>query len=56
MFLSISAFLILNVTFSTLSIVPLDVKLLSAKLSETPLILEFVELVVKTKVFVPDYK
>ena len=52
-FLSTSAFLILRVVFSILSIFPLEVKFASAILSEIPAIWLFVLLVVRTRVFVP---
>ena len=51
--LSIFAFLILSVEFSTLSKVPAEVKLTSAVVSSEVTTVLFVELDVKTKVFVP---
>ena len=51
--LSTFAFLILSVEFSTLSKVPAEVKLTSAVVSSEVTTVEFVELEVNTKVFVP---
>ena len=52
-FLDISAFLIRNVVASTLSNVPLEEKLVSPELCAEPETVEFVELVVNVRVFVP---